>query len=1213
MILGVCAGILAGCFARPELEWHQADGYRWAALKPGRSGAVGFERLSASRTGISFRNDVRPELIEANRHYLNGSGVAAGDVDGDGLVDLYFARLDGPNRLYRNLGGFRFKDVTAEAGVALEDAPSTGATFADVDGDGHLDLLVTSLNAENTLLLNDGRGGFTRKADSGLGASNGATTPALADIDGDGDLDLYVANYKIQTVRDLFGPQELALEKTVERVDGKLKVRPPFDAYFGIIETAERPYRNEYGEADELYLNRGNGVFERAVDTLHFFDATGRPVGLSRDWGLTATFRDVNGDLHPDLYVTNDFWTPDRFWINRGDGTFQAIGSDALPNMSFSSMGVDFSDINRDGHVDFVVTEMLSAAHEMRMRQFSEYLEAYEGVTQYNRNSVYLNRGDATFAQIAYYSGLEASEWSWATHFMDVDLDGYEDLIVATGFSYDYQDMDTQLALDAQDRRGATPHGGDIRQYPPLRLPNKLFRNNGDLTFTDKSVAWGFDEADLSFGMALADLDNDGLLDLVVNRLDDEAAVYRNTSGAPRIAVRLRGAAPNTQGVGARIELAGGPVVQQKEIVAGGNYLSGSQAQAVFAADASNTGHVITVTWPSGRQSRIDGVQANRLYVIDEPADAAAAALPVQAASAPLFEDVSDRIGHTHHENTYDDFRYDPLLPLMLSRLGPGVAWLDVDRDGDEDLLIASGKGGALALFENRGNGRFASRALPLLTQAAPGDQTAIVGWAEDGRTKLVVGSANYEQGNPNVPSAYVYTIDRSGHVEVEPLPGILSTTGPIAAADYTGDGRVDLFVGGRFVPGQYPRDAESRLFVNVDGTFRPDEANARTFASVGLVTGAVFADFDGNGTQDLLLSTEWGTLRLFENDGGIFREITARTGLDAYKGWWHGVATGDFTNDGLPDIVATNLGTNSPYRTILGRPLKMYYDDFNWNGRLSIVEAYYDERRGAYVPRRKLHDFVAIPKVVRKTPSHAAFAKASVGELLDIDPATTPAREINTLEHLLFVNTGSGFTAHPLPPEAQFTAAFAAAVADFDNDGNEDLFISQNWFALPQHTPRLDAGRGLVLRGDGSGGFEPLPASESGIAIYGEQRGAALGDFDGDGRIDLAVSQNAGETRLYLNRTSEAGLRVRLAGPDRNGDAIGSRVRVIYKDGTAGPWRAIQAGAGYWSQNGATQVLGTRGEPERIEVVWFDGTTTSVAVIPGTTTYRIDYREGGV
>ncbi len=1203
------AGAMVGCSNSGEPDWVQEDGYKWTALSPGYLGSTGFEKRDASDTNIHFQNYVSNESIRENRNFLNGSGVAIADVDGDGRVDVYLAQLEGPNKFFKNLGGFTFKDLTAEAGLAHEGYNSTGVVFADVNGDTYPDLLITSLLETNELYINDGKGHFTLKKDSGLGPSKGSNTMALADIDNDGDLDLYVSNYKLKTARDLFTQQELSTENTVKKQGDSLIVVPPYDKYYGIIQTEGQSYRNEYGAKDELYINDGNGTFEKITDDdKYFLNPDGTEGGLSRDWGLTAKFQDINGDLHPDLFVANDFWTPDRIWINNGDGTFRGIARNAIRSLSFSSMGVDFSDINRDGSIDFFVTEMLSAKHQRRLRQVSEHLDPIDGRPQYNRNSLYLNRGDATFAEIANYSHAAATEWSWATNFLDVDLDGYEDLIIMTGFAFDYQDIDTQLEMNRQPSKNDVGKVSSILDYPGLALPNKMLRNNRDLTFSDKSTSWGFGEEDVSLGMAMADLDNDGDADFVINRLNREAAVYENTGNAPRIAVQLTGKAPNTDGIGAKITLTGASVEQEKQLSAGGSYVSGSQHAAFFAADEDNTNHQLTVAWPGGTVSRIDSVRANRIYIIDQ-STAGSSSVDTKAQDAPktLFTDISGRIDHSHHEDAYTDLNVQPLLPVFLSRQGPGVSWIDYDRDGDDDLFITSGKGGRTGTFENTGNAQFKPVSIDSLNSIAPGDQTSIVGWQEEEFTKIITGSANFEQGDPAAPSAFIYALE-DGLQDAKKIPGILSTTGPLAASDYDGDGDIDLFVGGSFIPGQYPRGAASRLFKNENGALVLDSPNSQKLREVGLVSGAVFSDADRDGDQDLILSRGWDSVMLLENRDGNFVDVSTEMGLDTMKGWWNGVGTGDFNNDGRPDIVATNIGSNSAYQPEGGHPLKLFYNDFDINGTLDIVDSYYDSEVDAYVPRRRLIKFKSVPALFNVTKSHKEYAESSVAEIFGQDIAGIPSKEITTVQHMLFINEEDGFKAQPLPPEAQFTAAFHPAVADFNNDGNEDLFLSQNNFSFPTDMPRLDAGRGLLMLGDGRGKFEAVEGQKSGIAVYGEQRGASVSDFNDDGRVDLAVSQNEDSTKLFMNQTPKRGLKIRLVGSRENRDAIGSAIQLIYEDGSAGPLREVQAGSGYRSQRSFKQILGANGKPVKLIIQWFDGSEQVVDLAEDQFEYEIYY-----
>jgi hypothetical protein len=553
------------------------------------------------------------------------------------------------------------------------------------------------------------------------------------------------------------------------------------------------------------------------------------------------------------------------------------------------------------------------------------------------------------------------------------------------------------------------------------------------------------------------------------------------------------------------------------------------------------------------------------------------------------------------------------LLPINHSRQGPGISWIDFDSDGDDDLIIASGRGGELAVYENRDEG-FHSLSLGDLTWKSPSDQTTILGLRESQGVRLLVGNANYEPGDIKTPSVLNYIFKDGNLTDGDDIPGIFSTTGPVASADYDGNGELDLFVSGRFVPAHFPMDATSRLFRKENRQFIADEQNSEGFENLGLVTSAVFTDYDQDGDQDLLLSLEWGAIRLYENRDGVFHDVSAEVGLESYKGWWNGVATGDFNNDGRPDIIATNMGVNSPYQLKGDYPLKMYYGDFNRDNRIDIIESYYDSTRDAYVPRRQLQEYESIYSAfVSGISSNKAFANATVNQILGYNADNRlSSKEINTLRHTVFINEGDSFSAQPLPDEVQLSAAFYAGTADFDNDGNEDIFLTQNFFQVREKTPRLDSGRGLWLKGDGSGNFKAIPGYRSGIEVYGEQRGAALSDFNNDGKIDLAISQNGAETKLYQNAASDRGLTVRLFGTAENRDAIGSSLRLVYKDGSKGPRREIQAGSGYWSQNSFTQIMGINSSKrvDQISVTWFDGNTDSISVDSNQWEYEISYSD---
>ncbi len=615
------------------LDWHAGDGFRWASLEV-HGGAPGFTLLSPEETGLNFTNQLDEAAGASNRVLYNGSGVATGDFDNDGLPDIFLCNLSGRNALYKNMGNWHFKDVTVEAGLGAPCPQTRGAVFADVNGDGFLDLLISVTGRGVLCFLNDGHGKFTdATAAAGTGGKYGSTTMALADIDGNGTLDLYIANYRTDDIRDRG-------RVNMNMVNGR-PVLPGADTNRFLLVNGQLV---ECGQPDQLLLNDGAGHFKPVSWTDGaFLDEEGKKLTEAPlDWGLCAAFRDVNDDMAPDLYVCNDYWTPDRFWINDGHGHFRAAQKQALRKTSASSMGVDFADIDRDGSVDFFVVDMMSRYAPLRKRQgyaqvpAATPIGALDDRPQVMRNTLFLNRRDGTFAEIAFYANVAASDWSWAPLFMDVDLDGYEDLLVGAGHFRDVQDFDAEeriralqhpwngLTSDAELSKAFSRELMEhYRLYPRLEMPIGAFHNQRDCTFAEVTEKWGLNHLGVHQGLATADFDQDGDLDLVVNNLNAPAMLFRNDCGAGRVAVRLKGLSPNTQGIGAKITLLNGAVSNQStEVTCGGHYQSGSDTETVFATGAAGNGMSIEVRWRNGARSVVKDVRRNRLYEIDEQAAA---------------------------------------------------------------------------------------------------------------------------------------------------------------------------------------------------------------------------------------------------------------------------------------------------------------------------------------------------------------------------------------------------------------------------------------------------------------------------------------------------------------------------------------------------------------------------------------------------------------
>jgi len=1122
--------------------------------------------------------------------------VATGDVDGDGLPDVFLPGMEHGSTLYRNHGDWQFEDVTLLANLGLVNPRATGAAFVDVDADGDLDLFVTSLGSGVQLFLNDGAGQFLDyTAQANLPQSGGATSVALADMDQDGDLDLYTGFYKEATVKDIWPPNEIAFERVVKQIADSFVVNDYWADDYKLIRQGDRLMRVELAEPDRVFFNDGTGRFTEVSFTEGLFlDEEGRPLKETpRDWTLAVRFQDFNGDGYQDLYVCNDFESPDHFWLGSAEGTFRAVSTLALRKTSQSTMSVAATDIDADGDVDIFLADMLSEDYIRRKKQHFVIppevimMGDIHARPQEMQNMLLLNRSDTTFSEVARMSGVAATGWTWSSAFIDVDLDGLQDLLLTTGHAYDAMDADAQIAAGSSRR----PWREVLLDFPDLDLPNIAFRNLGDARFEWVEDGWGLGVvADVAHGMAFADLDEDGDQDVIINRLDAPAGVFRNDAERERILVRLQGNAPNPQGVGAVVKVISDSMpTQRQEILVGGHYLSSSDASLTFAY---TPGARIEVHWAGGAHSIIDEVLPGNEYRIFQPLIQVSEPSVVQATET-MFTALS--IGLEHQETSYPDFNRQPLLPHKLSQRGPSLAVTDMGGDDYEHLILGGGKGEPLRFILNNG-GRF--ELIRSFSEPSSGDHGGIV--VSPGSDIVLAGMSNFER-TPEDPAedSKITRVSMQDGGDASYTFGPESP-GPLAFGDFTGDGRLELFVGGHFMPGQYPVNVSSAIYRYEGGTLVRDVALSAPFEKLGLVSGATAADLNGDGTTDLALATMWGPVHVFHNRGeGRLVRMTHALGLGELTGWWNGVAPADFDGDGKMDLVATNWGQNHPYAQDV--PLRAYYGDLDNNGSLDILEVQHVPELDAFGLVRDFRTLTrALPTLRQHIRTYEEFATRSAMDIFAPVLSEADYHDVMEWRTMVFLNRESHYEAVPLADEAQSSPAFAPVPGDFNGDGRTDLFLSQNFFAVPSGSPRLDSGLGLLLLADDSHQLVPQPAHVSGIYIYGSQRAAVRADFDRDGRLDIAVAQNAGPVVHLRNRTAAKGLRVELRGSGANGAGVGGNLRAEYRDGSLGPSVPIVAGSGYWSQSSAKPILAPGDEIVKVHVNWPDGMSTTTAVPAG-------------
>ncbi|MBT5380081.1 MAG: VCBS repeat-containing protein, partial [Opitutae bacterium] len=937
--------------------------------------------MPPDKTGVKFLNQVDEWEASQNRVLYNGAGIAVGDYDQDGWPDIFLCAIDGNSVLYKNNGNWTFADATSSSGLKELGHRHRGAVFADLNGDDWLDLLVGTVDRGIRTFINQ-RGVFQEMSQtSGLAGVYAPMTMALADVDSNGTLDLYVTNNRPSDIRD-----EGSI--TLRRVGGKLVIPAQYRKRLvvsgGIVK--------EYGEADFLFLNDGKAVFRKSSWTEgRFLTPKGEHLSdAPLDWGLSAAFHDINHDGLPDLYVCNDFWTPDRFWINQG-GVFKLLDPKNLSKTSASSMGVDFSDYDRDGDVDLFVVDMLSRDLAMRKRQApaqdlsDRLVNQGKYADQAMRNTLLNNRGDGSFAELANMAGLTASDWSWSPVFLDVDLDGYEDLIITAGHYKDTQDLDVNALIQTRQKprdRSLSPKQrklmfsremmGNNRLYPGLDLPIITFRNGGSGAFEEMTLQWGTDDKGIHHGMALADLDLDGDMDLVVNNMNQEPGLYENRFMAPRVAVVLHGEPSNTQAVGSKVSLVGGAVVKQtQEIVSGGRFLSGSETKVVFGTGSRSNKMSLSVEWRSGKTSVIDQVEENHLYHVHERGASESKKNNAPLPSSSMFVDLSESINHVHVENVFDDFAKQPLLPFKLSQAGPAACVYDINADHWDDLIVGCSAGGRLHVFLNDQNGGF--RQLQG-SQVAQDDVASIFPLGTGKGNEFFTINCGYEGTGGVMLTRHQLGEEKILSDSVMNIP--IKSVGTVAQTDIDGDGDLDLFIGGGVYPGRYPESSKSAIYLQNGPQFTPDISNAKNLLGLGIVNGAVWSDLDADGYPELITAGHWQPVRIFKNEKGILKNVTKEMGLEGFTGLWNSVQVGDINGDGRIDLVAGNWGLNSPYKSTSEKPLNLVFGDINQDGTNELIESDYDA--GVLVPVRTFKDLAGpMPFLYSRFKSFRQFSRA--------------------------------------------------------------------------------------------------------------------------------------------------------------------------------------------------------------------------------------------